>query len=56
MGRIIPAPIASLVKDEHEKNGNKIYLNCSIKNINKVKTNNQSNKLPSWLPHVPEIL
>ena len=26
------------------------------KKINKVKTNNQSNKLPSWLPQVPEIL
>ena len=37
MGRIIPAPIARLVKDEHEKNGNKIYLNCNIKNINKAK-------------------
>ena len=24
MGRIIPAPIANLVKDEHEKNGNQI--------------------------------
>jgi 3-phenylpropionate/trans-cinnamate dioxygenase ferredoxin reductase subunit len=37
MGRIIPAPIANLVKDEHEKYGNKIYLNRKIKNINKVK-------------------
>ena len=37
MGRIIPSPIANLVKDEHEKYGNKIYLNCNIKNINKVK-------------------
>ena len=26
------------------------------KNKNKVRTNNQSSKLPSWLPHVPEIL
>ena len=25
-------------------------------NINKLKTNNQSSKLPSWLPQVPEIL
>ena len=37
MGRIIPAPIANLVKDEHENNGNKIYLNCNIKNINKAE-------------------
>ena len=26
MGRIIPSPIANLVKAEHEKHGNKIYL------------------------------
>ena len=26
------------------------------KKINKVKTSNQSNKLPSWFPHVPVIL
>ena len=25
-------------------------------NINNVNTNSQSNKLPSWLPQVPEIL
>ena len=25
-------------------------------NMNKVNTNNQSNKLPSWFPQVPEIL
>ena len=37
MGRIIPAPIANLVKHEHEKYGNKIYLNRKIKNINKVR-------------------
>ena len=24
--------------------------------IKKVSTNNQSNKLPSWFPHVPDIL
>jgi len=37
------------------------FLGCSldlIKNrkINKVNTNNHSNKLPSWFPQVPEIL
>ena len=26
------------------------------KNMNKFNTNNQSNKLPSWFPQVPEIL
>ena len=33
------------------------YLNKSwAKNINKINIINQSNKLPSWFPHVPEIL
>ena len=36
MGRIIPSPIANLVKVEHEKHGNKIYLDSKIKNIEKV--------------------
>ena len=35
MGRIIPAPIANLVKTEHEKYGNKIYLDSKINNIQK---------------------
>ncbi len=35
MGRIIPAPIANLVKAEHEKNGNKIYVDSKINNIQK---------------------
>lgn len=35
MGRIIPAPIANLVKAEHEKYGNKIYVDNKIKNIQK---------------------
>ena len=26
------------------------------KNINSAKTRSQSNKLPSWFPHVPDIL
>ena len=36
MGRTIPSPIASLVKAEHEKHGNKIYLDSKIKNIEKI--------------------
>ena len=36
MGRIIPFPIANLVKVEHEKHGNKIYLDSKIKNIEKI--------------------
>tara|TARA_Y100000741_G_scaffold128828_1_gene97026 strand:- start:182 stop:1417 length:1236 start_codon:yes stop_codon:yes gene_type:complete len=36
MGRIIPSPIANLVKAEHEKHGNKIYLDTKIKNIEKI--------------------
>ena len=35
MGRIIPFPIANLVKVEHEIHGNKIYLESKIKNIEK---------------------
>ena len=35
MGRIIPAPIANLVKAEHERNGNKIYVDSKINNIQK---------------------
>ena len=35
MGRIIPFPIANLVKAEHEKHGNKIYLDSKIKSIEK---------------------
>ena len=35
MSRIIPTPIANLVKEEHEKRGNKIYVDCKIKNIQK---------------------
>ena len=35
MGRIIPAPIANLVKAEHEKYGNKIYVDSKINNIQK---------------------
>ncbi|MDC0216714.1 FAD-dependent oxidoreductase [Pelagibacteraceae bacterium] len=36
MGRIIPSPIANLVKAEHEKHGNKIYLDSKIKSIEKI--------------------
>ena len=36
MGRIIPSPIANLVKVEHEKYGNKIYLDSKIKIIEKI--------------------
>ncbi|MDC0060249.1 FAD-dependent oxidoreductase [Pelagibacteraceae bacterium] len=36
MGRIIPLPIANLVKVEHEKYGNKIYLDSKIKSIEKI--------------------
>ena len=36
MGRTIPSPIANLVKAEHEKHGNKIYLDTKIKNIEKI--------------------
>ena len=35
MGRIIPSPIANLVKDAHEQHGNKLYINSKIKNIKK---------------------
>ena len=35
MGRIIPSPIANLVKDAHEQHGNKLYINSKIKNIQK---------------------
>ncbi len=37
MGRIIPTPIANLVKVEHEKQGNKIFLDSKIKSIEKIK-------------------
>ena len=37
MGRIIPTPIANLVKVEHEKQGNKIFLDSKINSIEKVK-------------------
>ena len=36
MGRIIPSPIANLVKVEHEKHGNKIHLDSKIKSIEKI--------------------
>ena len=36
MGRIIPSPIANLVKAEHEKHGNKIHLDSKIKSIKKI--------------------
>ena len=36
MGRIIPSPIANLVKAEHEKHGNKIHLDSKIKSIEKI--------------------
>ena len=36
MGRIIPSPIANLVKTEHEKHGNKIHLDSKIKSIEKI--------------------
>ncbi len=39
MGRIIPSPIANLVKVEHEKHGNKIYLDSKIKKIEKINNN-----------------
>ena len=32
------------------------FENIIKRKINKVKTSCQSNKLPSWFPHVPEIL
>ena len=35
MGRVIPEQISKIVQDLHEKNGNKIYLNTSIKRITK---------------------
>ena len=35
MGRIIPTPIANLVKAEHEKCGNRIYVDSKISNIQK---------------------
>ena len=36
MGRMIPSEIANLVQVEHEKNGNKLFLNNKIKNIKKI--------------------
>ena len=35
MGRVIPSQIANLVKNEHEKNGCKLFINTKIKNIKK---------------------
>ena len=37
---------------------NNVAFGLKIKNINKkiIKTNNHKSKLPSWFPHVPEIL
>ena len=35
MSRIIPTRIANLVKEEHEKRGNKIYVDSKINNIQK---------------------
>ena len=35
MGRIIPSQIANLVKGEHEKKGNQLYIDSKIKNIKK---------------------
>ena len=39
MNRIVPSKIANLVKDEHEKNGNKLFMNSKIKNIKKINEN-----------------
>ena len=39
MGRIIPAQIADLVKNEHEKKGSKLFINTKIKNIKKDNQN-----------------
>ena len=39
MGRMIPSQIANLVQAEHEKNGNKLFLNNKIKNIKKINDN-----------------
>ena len=39
MGRMIPSEIANLVQAEHEKNGNKLFLNNKIKNIKKINDN-----------------
>ncbi|MDC6448234.1 FAD-dependent oxidoreductase [Alphaproteobacteria bacterium] len=39
MGRIIPSQIANLVKNEHEKNGSKLFINTKIKNIEKYDQN-----------------
>jgi len=37
MGRIIPFQIANLAKEEHEKHGNKLYIDSKIKNIQNIK-------------------
>ena len=52
MGRIIPSPIANLVKAEHEKHGNKIYLDTKIKNIEK---NNNTYKILFENDHIIEV-
>lgn len=39
MGRVIPKQISKIIQNQHEKNGNKIYLNT---NINKIKKRNDS--------------
>ena len=36
MGRIIPFQIANLAKEEHEKHGNKLYIDSKIKNIQNI--------------------
>ena len=36
MGRAIPSPIAKLVQEFHKKNGNNIFLETQIKNINRI--------------------
>ena len=52
MGRIIPSPIANLVKAEHEKHGNKIYLDTKIKNIKKI---NNTFKILFENDHIIEV-
>ncbi|MDC0161696.1 FAD-dependent oxidoreductase [bacterium] len=39
MNRIVPSKIANLVRNEHEKNGNKIFMNRKIINIKKINEN-----------------
>ena len=39
MNRIVPSKIANLVRNEHEKNGNKIFMNRKIVNIKKINEN-----------------